>query len=53
MQLASVMTHLSDAQAKNRKEVENRMTLHIQKARKVFEEYERRAKQGLSQAYQR
>jgi exonuclease VII large subunit len=47
------MTHLSDAQAKNRKEVESKLNQHIQKARKVFEEYEKKTRQSLAQSYQR
>ena len=47
------MTHITDAQTKNRKEVESRLNLHIQKAKKVFEEYERKTKQCLTSAYQK
>ena len=45
------MTHLSDAQAKNRKEVDNKLSLHIQRSKKVFEEYERKVKQEVAAAY--
>lgn len=45
MELASVMTYLMDAQAKNRQVVEQKLNAHLDKVKASFDAYEKRAKE--------
>ena len=53
MELASVMTYLMDGQMKNRQVVEQKLNSHLDKVKTIFEAYEKRAREKLTEAYKK
>lgn len=47
------MAHLTQGQQQNRHSVESKMTQHLQRVRKVFEDYELSCKMQLAQAFKK
>ena len=53
LQLTQVMTQLTDSQKKNRQIAEKCMTQHLQKVKKIMEDYEMSCKIQLAQAFKK
>ena len=53
MQLTQVMSHLTEAQRKNKQVAENKLTQHIGRVKKLMDEYEISSRMQLAQAFKK